>query len=174
MSTIPDTYWLLDGRLLAGSHPGSWSREEASEKLGRFLEAGIRSFIDLTEDTEPLDPYDALLIELACQRGWDCRYRRFAIRDRGVPTLERMAEILAAIRAEMDEGRAVYVHCWGGIGRTGTVAACWLIEQGLSADEALARVQVLRWGRHEQWQRSPETDGQREFVAAWRSRDEEA
>ncbi len=76
-------------------------------------------------------------------------------------------QLLAAINTELEQGRAVYVHCWGGIGRTGTVAACWLVEQGLSADDALVRVQLLRWGKHEQWLRSPETDEQCDFVRAW-------
>ncbi|HXW08581.1 MAG TPA: hypothetical protein VD833_25345 [Vicinamibacterales bacterium] len=171
---IPDTYWLLEGRLLAGSYAGSWTREKASRKLARFLEAGIRTFIDLTETSEPLEPYEALLAELACEKGLECRYRRFAIRDRDVPTRELMVDILNAIGAEIEEERTVYVHCWGGIGRTGTVAACWLIEQGLSAKEALVRVQTLRWGEPSEWQLSPETHEQREFVAAWRRLADEA
>jgi hypothetical protein len=164
---IPDSYWLLDRQLLAGEYPGSWTRADATDKLGLFLAAGIRTFIDLTEETDPLERYDSTLTVLACEQGLDCRYRRFGIKDLGVPTRERMDEILKAIRAELDEGRPVYFHCWGGIGRTGTVAGCWLVEQGLSADEALIRVQTLRWGSGKSWKRSPETDEQCEFVRAW-------
>ena len=143
---LPDSYWLLDGQLLAGEYPGSWTRADATEKLGLFLAAGIRTFIDLTEETDPLNRYDSTLKALACEHGLDCRYIRFGIKDLGVPTPELMGKILKAIRAELEEGRPVYFHCWGGIGRTGTVAACWLVEQGLSADDALGRVQMLRWG----------------------------
>lgn len=50
---IPDFYWLLDGQLLAGEYPGSWTRSGATEKLGLFLAAGIRTFIDVTDDTDP-------------------------------------------------------------------------------------------------------------------------
>jgi Inositol hexakisphosphate len=164
---IPESYWLLDGQLLAGEYPGAAMRDRAADKLHLLLEAGIRSFIDLTETSEPLARYDSLLTELACDQGVECRYRRFAIKDAGVPTAEQMTKILAAIKSELDQGRAVYVHCWGGIGRTGTVAACWLVEQGLAADDALARVQMLRWGKHEQWLRSPETDEQCDFVRGW-------
>ena len=164
---IPDSYWLLDGQLLAGEYPGSWTRNGAAEKLGFFLAAGIRTFIDLTEEADPLDAYDSTLEELACEHGLDCRYIRFGIKDLGVPTPELMVEILKAIQAELDEGRPVYFHCWGGIGRTGTVAGCWLVEQGLSADDALTRVQMLRWGSAESWKRSPETDEQCAFVRGW-------
>src|SRR5690606_30189798 len=50
-----------------------------------------------------------------------------------------------AIPDVFDEGLAqgenAYVHCWGGIGRTGTVVGCYLVCRGLSGDEALERVQ---------------------------------
>ena len=164
---IPDSYWLLDGQLLAGEYPGSWTRGGATEKLGLFLAAGIRTFIDLTQETDPLDRYDFTIRELAYEQGIDCRYIRFGIKDLGIPTRELMEEILKAIRAELDEGRPVYFHCWGGIGRTGTVAGCWLVDQGLSADEALTRVQMLRWGSADSWKRSPETDEQCAFVREW-------
>ena len=40
---------------------------------------------------------------------------------------------------QRDEGlEPVYVHCWGGIGRTGTVVGCWLVRHGMTGDEALA------------------------------------
>ena len=45
-------------------------------------------------------------------------------------------EILDAIRESTDRG-VVYVHCWGGIGRTSTVVGCLLVDAGLDADAAL-------------------------------------
>lgn len=136
---IPDFYWLLDGQLLAGEYPGSWTRSGATEKLGLFLAAGIRAFIDVTDDTDPHDHYDSTLRELAREHGIEYRYIRFGIEDLGIPTRELMGEILAAIKTELDEGRPVYFHWLEGIGRTGTVAGCWLVEQGMSADDALGR-----------------------------------
>jgi len=65
---IPDSYWLVDGQLLAGEYPGSWTRHGAEAKLALFLDAGIRTFIDLTCDTEPLEPYEGALARLS---GWD-------------------------------------------------------------------------------------------------------
>ena len=48
-----------------------------------------------------------------------------------------MREILDHLRTRLDSGHKVYVHCWGGIGRTGTVVGCHLVEQGMTADQAL-------------------------------------
>lgn len=165
---LPDTYWLLEGRLLAGSYAGGWTPQATKEKLARFLDAGIRSFIDLTEEHDPLPPYAHVLHTLAEERGIHVRYRRLAIRDLDVPTAELMAEIIGVIRAELDEGRAVYFHCWGGVGRTGTVAGCWLVESGMTPDAALDLVAARRWSTPSETLRSPETDEQRAFVVAWK------
>ena len=166
-SPIPDSYWLVEGQLLAGEYPGSWTPHGAEAKLALFLDAGIRTFIDLTHVTEPLEPYDGALARLAGERNVECRYRRLPIEDMGVPSRELMTELLRAIVAELDEGRPVYVHCWGGIGRTGTVAGCWLVEAGMASEEALEKVQTLRWEKSDEWTRSPETDEQCDFVRAW-------
>ena len=167
---IPGSYWLVEGQILAGEYPGAYDEARARAKLELLLLAGIRSFIDLTDPADPLAPYSNLLNELASEQDIECRYRRFAICDLGIPTRQLMSEILAAVRTELDEGRPVYVHCWGGIGRTGTVAGCWLVEQGLSPDEALERIVALRRGTPDVSRRSPETDEQCGFVRSWNGR----
>jgi hypothetical protein len=64
-------------------------------------------------------------------------------------------------------GEIVYVHCFGGIGRTGTVIGCSLVEQGMGGDETLARIARWRQDTPDGWKRSPETDAQRRMVQTW-------
>ena len=45
----PNTYWVQPGRFLAGEYPGAPDAKETREKIAAFLEAGITTFIDLTE-----------------------------------------------------------------------------------------------------------------------------
>jgi len=45
----PNTYWVVPGKVLAGEYPGARDSEEARRRLRRFLAAGLRHFIDLTE-----------------------------------------------------------------------------------------------------------------------------
>ena len=167
---IPASYWLLERQLLAGEYPGANDEARARARLELILRAGIVSFIDLTEPIEPLRPYTDLLTEFERELRVQCRYARLSFRDGGVPTGELMTEILATIRAELDERRPVYIHCWGGIGRTGTVAGCWLIEQGRSPEEALEHISLLRRGTPDAAWPSPQNEEQRQFVRAWARR----
>ena len=168
MLPIDDSYWLIEGQLMAGDYPGAPTEKEARVKLAGLLEIGIRSFIDLTETADPLDPYEDLLEEIAEDKGIDVVYKRIPIRDMSIPTKERMAEILDRITSEMDAGRPVFFHCWGGIGRTGTVSGCWLVEKGHACDDALAQIKKLREPTPDYWKSSPQTEEQREFIRGWK------
>jgi protein-tyrosine phosphatase len=82
-----------------------------------------------------------------------------------------MRAALDAIASALDDDQRVYLHCRAGIGRTGTVAACWLVEQGLGADDALALLRRKFQASAQSYggQISPENDDQRAFVLAWRA-----
>lgn len=157
MSTpISDAYWVND-RFLAGEYPGASGDDAARLKLTRFIEAGVRHFIDLTEQGE-LVRYEELLEELAGAHAATVSYSRHPIRDAGVPEPDQMAEILACVKGAVLDGERCYVHCWGGIGRTGTVVGCWLVqEEGLSPNEAINRIATLRAGTPDAGSESPET-----------------
>src|SRR5689334_1247086 len=166
---IPNSYTLLDGRLVAGEYPGAKDDTPAREKLGALLDAGVTTFIDLTEPHE-LKPYAPLLGELAKQRGVDAKHVRHPIRDVSVPkSSDVMREILDEIDTALERGGKVYVHCWGGVGRTGIVVGCHLVRGGMTGDQALARVAEL-FKHTEKYPRrlwSPETDEQDAYVRSW-------
>ena len=167
-SPIPDSYWVQPGRLLAGEYPGALQDERARQKLRQLLEAGVSFFLDLTEEGEyGLKPYAPFLHEEAAALGCSTEHRRRPIRDMETPTQEEMAGILDTIDAALDAGHTVYVHCYGGIGRTGTVIGCYLVRHGMSGEEALEEIAGLRQGTPDGWKRSPETEPQRQMVQNW-------
>jgi len=166
---IDDSYWLVPGRLLAGEYPGARTKDEARRKLRSFLDAGVNFFLDLTEEDEGLEPYAPLLQEEAVARERKVVHRRLPITDLDVPTTERMQEIQRTIAAALEAGQTVYVHCWGGVGRTGTVLGCYLVEQEVSVAEALTEIQRRRRRTAAVWKKSPETQAQVDFVKSWRS-----
>ena len=169
-----DSYVVPHTGLVAGEYPGSLNEASARHKLGALLAAGVTTFIDLTAEQE-LAPYEPLLQEIAAAMpdGHRVTHRRLTIRDMDVPIEGRMLELLDAIDEAMQRGERVYVHCWGGVGRTGTVVGCHLVRHGLTAEEALQEVARLfgttspaKRRRHPEG--SPQTDAQRDVVRTWR------
>ncbi|MBJ6142854.1 dual specificity protein phosphatase family protein [Hymenobacter sp. BT559] len=168
---LPNSYWATP-TLLACEYPGAPTPAEAIPKLDALLDAGIRDFYDLTEPGE-LVPYEALLRERAAHAGLDpaaIRYRRLPIRDLDLPSAQCLQEALAGLEASAAAGRCAAVHCWGGIGRTGTVVGCHLMQaHGLSGAEALAYI-AHEWqtvAKRDRAPRSPETDAQIAFVRGY-------
>ena len=165
---IPDSYWVQPGRLLAGEYPRNKDDASSRVKLRHLLEAGITSFFDLTEEGEHgLKPYLPLLQEVSTDLCRVVDHRRYPIPDGGTPTSADMRRVLDELDAVLGEGQTVYVHCFGGIGRTGTVVGCYMVRQGMTGDAALERIAKLRKGTPDGWQVAPETEAQRQMVLGW-------
>ena len=166
---IPESYWVIPGNFLAGGYPISSIDEGlARESLAAFIDAGIDSFFDLTRLGE-LPPYLPLLQEEALHYGIPITYQRMTIQDKGLPAHEKMIVLLDALDAALASGHKIYLHCWGGIGRTGTTAGCWLVRHGLTGAQALIRLNELYQdaGQSRIFPRSPETDAQVNFILGW-------
>ena len=124
---LPNSYWALPGLLLAGEHPSGLTPDATRQRLGQLLACGIECFLDLTHPSET-DAYDQ---ELPFQ----VEYLRKPIRDHALPERrEHMIEILDCLHDALQSGRAAYVHCRAGIGRTGMVIGCLLVERGLTGE----------------------------------------
>lgn len=158
---LPNSYWLIPGRLLAGEYPGTRIEAETRQQLGRVLGVGVDFFLDLTEEGErTLVPYSRLLPS-------GVLHRRMAVPDLTAPSREEMMEILDTLDAALRAGRVVFVHCRGGIGRTATVVGCYLVRHGVPGDQVLGRIAELRIGVLEEAASVPETAEQRRMVVTW-------
>jgi len=147
-------YWVQPGSVLAGQYPGSpYNEDETRRKLNLLLDLGVRHFIDLTAPGAAV-PYDPVLRELSGWLNLETDYQRCTIADYSVPPVDTAVQ----------RGGAVYIHCWGGVGRTGMVVGCHLARHGLSGEQALERIVELRSGLANQ---SPETDAQCALVLGW-------
>ncbi len=167
---IPATYWISPGRVLVGEFPGSTSRASAMDRLRRFMDAGVTCFVDLTEPGE-LKSYEPLL-PMQSAGGRRIEYLREPIPDHGVPpNREAMRQILATVDGVLEAGHVVYIHCRAGLGRSATVAGCWLADHGDSRTDPLDQLQEC-WQQSSKsflWATIPETAEQAAFVREWRS-----
>ena len=164
---IVNCYWVDPGRLLAGEYPRNPDDASSRRKLQALTDAGVSAFIDLTEEGE-LTRVDAL--KPYAQWLPNGIHRRFPITDGSVPdSPELTTVILDAIDQDLAAGRTVYVHCWGGVGRTGLIVGCWLARHGRRGGSALERLRQL-WRRNPKSLRrpsSPERPEQEEYVRRW-------
>ncbi len=152
--------YYVGGKLFAGEYPGDKYGELAEAKLKRMHHFGVRHFIDLTEEGE-LRPYHQLL-------PGDTTYLRFPIRDVDVPeSVEAVHQLIDKIEYMSQQGGYTYIHCWGGVGRTGTIVACCKARQMKepTLGEALTAMQSnfsnMPKASH---RKSPETQAQIDFV----------
>ena len=159
---LPNSYWVVPGRLLAGEYPVGEAPEATQARIRLILRAGIDAFVDLTQIGERPE-YRSLLPARV-------HYLRSAIIDTQIPAdSAQMRAIQVHLRAMLAGGRRVYVHCRAGIGRTGTVIGCYLAEQGLDGPEALRELNRL-WRQSERstsWPAVPQTMEQAEFILNW-------
>ena len=164
-----NSYWVIPGRFAAGEYPGDKDSDRAATSIESLLRAGIDHFIDLTEQRE-LESYAGILEEVARRLNLRVGHERHPIVDGRVPnSREQMAGILDAIDLALSEGKTVYVHCLGGVGRTGTAVGCWLVRHGCAGEQALHQIGEWWQGMEKVWRipSSPETPDQIEYVRTW-------
>jgi ADP-ribosyl-[dinitrogen reductase] hydrolase len=140
----------IDGALGLTLAPGKRGRSYFGFTWERDLEADLERLrehhradvlVSLMEDFE----YPMLgvpdLLHRAQSHGLEVRH--FPIQDLSVPAPDRAAAfdaLVTELRADLNAGRRVVVHCRGGIGRSGLVAASIVTTFGDAAREAIARV----------------------------------
>ena len=175
-STVPfnQAYWVIPGSLMAGCYPGSEMPAEADSNLTGLLDHGIRHIINLMEPGEInrrgnlFVPYEKPLKDIAAAKGFEVTVERLAIKDMSIPGRAEMARILDRIDANVEQNRPVFIHCLGGIGRTGTVVGCYLARHGYASDQRLIQqIQILRKNTINHHLMSPETNQQLDLVLSW-------
>ena len=151
----------VDENVWAGEYPvWEWEQGAKMRQLKLFTDFGINYFLDLTEDGE-MPPYAPLLAHSICRHA-------FSIPNGCVPHSVRwVVDLFRVITGVLNKPETkLYIHCVGGVGRTGTIVACYYIYfKGMAVDDALAEMR-RRFATHGRsaWMSAPETEAQVNFI----------
>ncbi len=125
--------------------------------IDEILGHGISNVVCLATQGE-LDSFGVRnLLDIYKKQGLDTHH--LPILDQEVASPKLTSAAVKWINDALSAGKKVLVHCVGGLGRAGTVAACTLVSNGVAPDAAIAHVREARS------QRALETAVQVEFVA---------
>lgn len=121
--------WLIEDRLAGSGMPTTF------DEFNWILEQGVKSIVTMTEDALP--------------EKWirDIGYLHIPTPDLTAPDMDEINTAVDFIHEKISENESVMVHCAAGLGRAGTILACYFVKyHKLSAADAIKKIRQERPG----------------------------
>jgi len=145
------------GKKQRNAQSGQWDRDLETDLSRLSSEYGTNVLVSLIEE----DEFERLAIPgLRARTGhYEIESVWFPIPDTSVPkSMQKFSTLIRTLVVALSEGKTVVIHCMGGLGRTGLVAAaCLVATTDLTAQQAIEVVRQAREG-------AVENRNQEEFV----------
>ncbi len=127
---LPNFSWLFENKLAAMAYP------ESEDTFTLLYEIGVRAILTLSE----LSPSYVTPAKIGMLT------RHIPVADFTAPTLQQVEEAVAMISSCLEKHMPVAVHCIAGLGRTGTILACYLVAMEMPANNAIILIREWRPG----------------------------
>jgi protein-tyrosine phosphatase len=99
---------------------------------------------------------------------YDTTIIRIPIKDMDIPTPFQTMKLIKTIDRFINDNKKIYLHCWGGLGRTGTIVGCYLIEKKLANKiNVFSKINELKANSSLAKLNSPQTEEQKAFIINW-------
>jgi predicted protein tyrosine phosphatase len=159
--------WVFDGALCCGGYPSALDENEAEATAHAMAEAKFEVYVNLMQENE-LKRFRPYAEAIAARSKIQAEFIRYPIPDSGLPKDEEgFVSLIFRILSLLRAGKRIYIHCWGGHGRTGIVVSTLLavLNPSWTAERAVETSQQLHSAgrKHKPNDDSPEIK-QRPFV----------
>ncbi len=164
------TYWVVKNAFMAGALPAI-NDNSGVIKIDPFIvKHNFDVFINLMEENERdhdgnlLPDYSKLLPD-------HILFIRLPIRDMDIPSPMEAWRLVDLLGVFLAHDKKVYIHCWDGLGRTGTLVGCYLLQNGMAERKnVMRRIKGLKSGSGLEEYDSPQTKEQKQFVLTWQTK----
>ena len=138
----PDLYKVSEigkGALFVMPKPSS---EWLTDDIAYYSSMGVSLVLSLMEVSESYEC--GLQKEQEILSGFGIEFINYEVKDRGLPILSDFRQLIRELYVQVSEGANLAVHCRAGIGRSGVVASCILIADGVDPHHAIDMVSAAR------------------------------